>query len=143
MKPDPELPIEQQSEKVLCRMCLWAEARGEPALGKLAILSVIDNLALRHADSMKAVILHPKRFSSFNENDPNRDKLMSAYREDPLQWMVCDVICELHEARVTSDPTVGADHYYNPAVAQPAWGRGAPDWKEGPVIGHHVFGNCP
>ena len=40
-------------------------------------------------------------------------------------------------------PTFGSNHYYNPTIANPLWGRGSPHWEEHVVIGHHVFGRCP
>ncbi len=141
IRPAPGLTIEQQSEEVLLRACLWAEARGEPAVGRLAIAWVIKNRAL-HADStMKAQILKPWQFSSFNQNDPNRELLLVAHKQDPGGWAAVDAICELFENRVTEDPTSGALNYYVEKMDKPpAWGRGYAGWMEHGVIGRHVFG---
>ena len=45
--PVPGIPIEQQPAPVLLRLCLWGEARGESAIGKLAIAWVIKNRAAK------------------------------------------------------------------------------------------------
>lgn len=143
MNPIPGLTIEQQAEAVVYRMALWSEARGEPVLGMLGILRVIENLAVEHDTSMKAVVLKPERFSSFNDDDPNRAKMLTAWKDDPQGWDRVNTVCELYEGRGTVDVTEGSNHYYNPGVVQPSWGRGSPDWQEKTVIGHHVFGRCP
>jgi spore germination cell wall hydrolase CwlJ-like protein len=124
-------------------MCLWAEARGEIAVGRLAIMWVIANRALAKGISAAAVILHPLQFSSFNLTDANRHKMLTAWQDDPAGWGAVDGICELFEAGFTRDPTNGADHYYNPETVQPSWGRGNHFWNETAVIGRHVFGKCP
>jgi len=140
-RPIPGIPIEQQPVDILERMCLWAEARGEDALGRLAILKVIRTRALEQNVSAATVILRPRAFSSFNATDKNRPKLLSAWQDDPAGWGAVDAICEL--ANNVVDPTGGANHYYNPDIATPIWGRGHQDWQETWVHGHHVFGRCP
>ena len=145
MKPVPGLTIEQQPEAVVRRMVLYGEARNQSPVGQLAILSVIRTLAKEKGASEKDIILHPKRFSSLNADDPNRALLLTACDRDRPAWIVADAICSLFEAGCTTDPTHNANHYYNPKACdpQPAWGRGSPDWQETAVIGDHVFGRCP
>lgn len=141
--PTPGLPIEQQPEPVILRMCLWAEARGEPHIGKLAILYVLENRAVKRDTTMKAEVLRPKQFSSFNDDDPNRPLLLDAFHHDPSGWAACDAVCGLYECKGTLNPIGPATHYYNPSVVQPAWGRGSPSWFETGSEGHHVFGIAP
>jgi spore germination cell wall hydrolase CwlJ-like protein len=142
-KPVPGLPIEQQPIAPLCRMVLYGEARNQSVVGQLAILNVIFTLAKEKNATARDIILHPKRFSSLNQDDPNRGLLLTACDRDRPAWIVADAVCSLFEANVTLDPSRGANHYYNPAVAQPKWGRGDPAWQELAVIGDHVFGRCP
>ena len=97
----------------------------------------------RLALNMAAVILAPSQFSSFNLTDMNRAKMRTAWQDDPIAWAEIDSLCDLFEAELTLDPTHGADHYYNPIDAHPAWGRGNQFWTETAVIGNHVFGTCP
>ena len=141
MKPAPGIAIEQQSEPALLRMCIWAEARGESVVGRLAVAWVLRNRALFRETSIKTEILRPWQFSSFNANDPNRGKMLTAWVDDPKGWVAVDVIAELFEQKATIDPTKGASHYYVTAMADPPkWGRGHPLWEETVEIGAHVFG---
>lgn len=138
--PIPGLQLEDQPEGFLMPAVLWGEARGEPALGKLAVLWVIKNRAARRSTSMKEEILRPLQFSSFNPGDPNRPRLLAAPGLDPRGWAACEAVAELFP--YTNDPTNGADHYYNPSVASPKWGRGSAGWHETATIGAHVFGTA-
>ena len=144
MKPVPGIEIEQQPEPIVLRMCLWAEARGEIALGKLAIAWVIHNRADKADSSLKAQILKPWQFSSFNANDPNRAKMLEAWAKDATAWGACDAIAELFEQKATIDPTLGSTHYLNRAVLekQPDWSLEEHGWEKQVTIGSHEFGNA-
>lgn len=142
IKPVPGLAIEQQPSSVLSRMLLYGEARNQPAIGALAVLSVVYNRASQSGKTVRDEILKPWQFSSFNQNDPNRALLLDAWKTDPVSWSRADAICELYEEHATPDPTKGATHYYNPSVVQPAWGRGSSGWTELAVIDDHVFGRA-
>jgi N-acetylmuramoyl-L-alanine amidase len=143
IRPVPGLALEQQPEAVLRRMCAWAEARSEGALGMLAVLAVVQNRARARKQTEAEVILAPHQFSSFDPQNSQRGRLLLSDTLDPRSWAAADAVAALQEAHATVDPTLGADHYYNPSVDHPAWGRGNPEWKETITIGHHVFGNCP
>lgn len=140
MRPIPGVPIEQQSEAILKIMLLWGEARGESPKGKLAVLWVVKNRAAHSGQSVSAEILRRWQFSSFNENDPNRGKLLTAWKDDPVQWAVCEAISVLDSGGDCTDPTSGARHYYAHKVVQPTWGIGHPGWKTHVVIDNHTFG---
>lgn len=140
MRPVPGIPIEGQPEGVVIRLCLWGEARGESGPGKIAVLWVLRNRALKHDTTLKAEALRPWQFSSFNANDPNREKLLTAWIEDPKGWAVCDAVAELFESVDMIDPTMGATHYFNPDVVKPEWGPGHAQWRETARIGKHLFG---
>jgi N-acetylmuramoyl-L-alanine amidase len=132
--------IEEQPEPIVVRMCLWAEARGEGPEGMLAVWWVIRNRSVTRVRSMKEEVLRPKQFSSFNPDDPNRAKLLTAYLDDRAGWSTADAVATLAEKGRTLDPTTGATSYYNPSICQPAWGRGHPGWHEHTTIGNHTFG---
>lgn len=125
----------------MLRLCLWGEARGEQAEGQLAVAWVIKNRADKQGNSIKEVILAPWQFSSFNHDDPNRDKMLSAHQFDPTGWARINAVCDLFESGYTIDPTKGATHYYVERMPNPPkWGRGHPTWDETAVVGRHVFG---
>ena len=141
IRPIPGMMIEQQPESWCLRACMWAEARGEPAVGRLAVAWVLRNRAMKRDTSIKHEVLRPWQFSSFNDNDPNRGLILMAHKQDPAGWGAVDGIAELFENKATVDPTLGASHYYVMDMANPPdWGRGHATWDETIVIGHHVFG---
>lgn len=151
MRPLPGLTIEQQPVRVIARMCLVAEARGErdaerdlDGVCMLAIRWVIENRINQSAGDRlrdaRDVILQPKQFSSFNLNDVNRAHLLTFWREDPVSWERADAICDAFEAGLTKDPTLGSLNYYNPRIATPSWGRGHAGWDQRYARGNHVFG---
>lgn len=149
MRPAPGLTIEQQTSAILLTMCLWAEARGErdaggdlDARGMLAVGHVILNRAKKYGNAVSAVILGKAQFSSFNAMDPNRPKLLSAWKDDPVSWERADAVTDLLLGGDTKDPTLGSLNYYNPDVADPAWGRKSSTWDERVKIGRHVFGTA-
>lgn len=143
LKPAPGLTLEQQPEAVLLRCLMWGEARSEPARGRLAVLWVAHNRAMKRDSTLKAEILRPLQFSCFNSNDPNRAKLLNAHSIDPAGWAAADAIAILYQYGNTTDPTEGATHYYVAKMKNPPeWGRGHKDWDETVEIGAHVFGRA-
>lgn len=140
IRPAPGIPIHEQPELALVRMLLWGEARGEGPRGMAAIRFVLDNRAKRWGWTLKRVILQPWHFSSFNEGDPNRTKMLGAWSDDPLRWGQVDAVCSLYDGGMLVNQVGDADHYYAYHVVTPKWGRGHPQWQERSVIGNHVFG---
>lgn len=58
---------------------LWAESRGEPLSGKVAVGTVILNRVVHRAwdgDTLTEVCLWPRQFSCFNPDDPQRVRLV-------------------------------------------------------------------
>jgi spore germination cell wall hydrolase CwlJ-like protein len=142
MFPNPQKPIEDQDEPVLLRMAAWAEARGEGPVGQLAVMCFIGNRAAKSGKGLKHEILKPLQFSAFNQNDPNRKKMLLAHDLSPAGWAQIDAVATLYEAGVTKDPTEGSTHYYAHASVNPAWGPRDSRWKLKAVIGGHTFGNA-
>lgn len=140
----PGLAIEKQNPDVLFRLCLWAEARGESVEGKLAVANVILNRAKARRWPIEKVILYSWKgtfhFTSFDPRDPNYFKLQQAHALSPLAYGECDAVAGLALKGLTDDNTMGATHYYNPAVVTPSWGLGHPTWQDRGMIGNHRFG---
>lgn len=116
----------------------WGEARGEGIAGMQAVLNVIGNRALHPGwwgDDIASVCTKPWQFSCWNENDPNRDKLLSVTDEDPrfraaLPLAARLVVGSLH------DITRGSDSYYATNTPKPRWASGRSPQV---IIGHHAF----
>lgn len=115
---------------------VFGESRGESFNGKIAVANVVKNrwLDKRWPDTLAGVCTQKWQFSCWNENDPNRNKLLAVdlgndvFRECYLAALL--VLCE-H----TDDNTSGSNHYHTDTV-NPPWSHG-----ELPVcaIGHHKF----
>ncbi len=109
-------------DSILCRLCLWREARSESMAAKAAVLAVIRNRANdpknRWPKLLAGVVLQPFQFSSFNASDPN----VTAWPKygshaDWLAWLDCNAV---YDAPLTADPTNGATHYHDSSIPPPA-----------------------
>lgn len=161
-KPAPGLAIEQQAEGLVLRLQVIGEARGEQDAGgrlesvaMLGVLHVDQNRQLLpgrfHGKSLKEIALAPWQFSCFNENDPNREKLLDLWQTDPASWERADTVADLFESGLTLDPTGGATHYCTRALWDvPRLANGRARWHDSveiasgrtrltTVIGNHVF----
>jgi len=117
---------------------LYGEARGEGYDGMLAVAWVIKNRLTsgRWGKTAAAVCLAPYQFSTWNEKDPNRKKLLELDEADPsfetaqVAWVHADLAYK-------PDPTLGAMHYR--VIGTPAsWANGLTPCA---TIGHHEFFN--
>ena len=120
---------------------VWAEARGESDAGKLAVAWVIrtraetrkkDGSPYWWGDGIAGVCKKPWQFSCWNQNDPNRDGLLSL-KTDSVGYQ--QALTAVALALVSNeDPTDGANHYHTKEV-EPHWSEGQP-FK---IIGNHRF----
>lgn len=100
-----------QPDDILAAMLVWGEARGESAEGKAAVISVAVNRT-KIGWPLRNVILAPWQFSSFNMDDPNREKLlMPVTHSSAAIWTECYDIADSVLRGSTPDPTNGANHY--------------------------------
>lgn len=138
---------------------VWGEARGELPPGRVAVAAVIvtrARLAREYLARNPGKTRHPlygdgtlagaaqanpearyKQFSCWNEDDPNRKKLLAVSIDDPV-YRECRA-ATLTALRVTGtdrDPSMGATHYFDPRVVKPSWAKGA---RQVAVIGNHRF----
>ena len=131
--------FEHLAEETLLAMLGWGEARGEGALGMLAVMWVAKNRSDKRMKALKDVILQPFQFSCFNPLDPNHSQLFEAEKE-PDTWGFAKGAANLVLRGYTIDPTRNATHYYSLAIPPPIWARPDKGWVELTKIGHHVFG---
>ena len=109
----------------LLAKCVYAEARGEPYVGQVAVAAVILNRvdSPEFPNTISGVIYQPWAFTAVHDGQINLEPDDSAYSaaKDALNgW----------------DPTYGCLYYYNPATATSEW-----IWSRTTVvtIGQHVF----
>lgn len=126
---------------------LWGEARGEGRDGQIAVAWVIRNRAEYNIDpahpekdwwgnSPAQVCKHPWQFSCWNENDPNRQKLLALTPDSPGYRWLAGVARSVLDGAVP-DPTKGATHY-KVVGTKASWDK-ATDGKDPIIIGHHAF----
>ena len=104
---------------------VYAEARGEPYSGQVAIAAVVLNRVESPSfpNTIAGVIYQPYAFTAVDDGQINLKPNSTAYKaaQDALNgW----------------DPTYGCLYYYNPATATSSW-----IWSRQTVvtIGNHVF----
>lgn len=113
------------SEVYLLAKTIYAEGRGEPYVGQVAIGAVIMN-RIRNAafpNSISGVVYQKGAFTAVDDGQINltpNETALKAARDAINGW----------------DPTGGALYYYNPAVATSAW---IFDRQTVTVIGKHIF----
>ena len=113
------------SDVYLLAKTIYAEGRGEPYTGQVAIGAVVMNRVRNAAfpNTISGVVYQKHAFTAVSDGQINLnpdDTAMRAARDAINGW----------------DPTGGALYYYNPAVATSSW---IFDRQTVTVIGRHVF----
>ena len=138
-----EVPPDHRIDAIdILARTIWGEARGEPLKGQEAIAAVVLNrveAARRRPNhwwgaTVAEVCRKRHQFSCWNEDDPNRAKLMQVEPGDPI-FATCLRIARRAHAGVLADPTRGATHYHARAT-EPFWAKGKAPTAE---IGGHLF----
>jgi spore germination cell wall hydrolase CwlJ-like protein len=118
---------------------IWAEARGEPLEGQIAVANVILNRARQGGwwgDDVVKVCRKPKQFSCWNKGDPNRAKMNNLELQDRAFARAVSVAAGACAGDM-ADTTGGATHYHTAAI-EPSWAAGH---EPSARIGNHVFYN--
>ena len=116
-----------QSDIYLMSQVVYAESKGEPYEGKVAVASVILNRALNNGfpDTIQDVIFQPKAFSCIVDGSID---------VQPTQ----ECLDAVYDALSGNDPTGDAVFFYNPDIATCTWMQGVE--KHNIVsIGQHLF----
>ena len=113
------------SDLYLLAKCIYAEARGEPYIGQVAIGAVVLNRVESSSfpNTIAGVIYQPYAFTAVSDGQINlqpNDTAYKAARDAPNGW----------------DPTNGCIYYYNPSTATSAWIWSRPIMLS---IGRHNF----
>ena len=114
-----------ESDVYLLARTIYAEGRGEPYVGQVAIGAVIMNRirSPQFPHTVSGVVYHKHAFTAVSDGQINltpNDTALKAARDAMNGW----------------DPSGGALYYYNPAVATSSW---IFDRQTITVIGRHVF----
>jgi spore germination cell wall hydrolase CwlJ-like protein len=121
---------------------IWAEARGEPSAGQLAVGWVIQNRVKdnRFPDGYAEVCLQPMQFSCWNTGTPSIPEV----RLYEPAWVLALETALAVMTRKVDDPTKGATHYLNiDETRKLRRNHDLPDWvsslKVTAMIGRHTF----
>ncbi|MBF0563125.1 MAG: cell wall hydrolase [Alphaproteobacteria bacterium] len=119
---------------------LWGEARGESVTGMTAVAAVVMNRAKNPGwwgTTPRAVCLAHQQFSCWNDDDPNRLKMLRVADAPDDDYRSALAIVDRALAGNLPDPTHGADHYVmTNIIARTGWTHGKTPCA---VIGHHSF----
>ena len=115
----------------------WGEARGEGATGMQAVVNVIMNRTKNggwYGLTPKEVCLKKWQFSCWNENDPNREKLLAVTTADKNFAKALDLATLAYNGQLP-DITGGATNYHAKSIL-PSWASRMTKTAE---IGQHIF----
>lgn len=117
--------LAKEDKEILAR-AIYAEARGEPYKGQIAVGAVILNRVKsdNFPDSVEQVIYQDGQFSSVKDGQINLIPNKTAFKA-------------AEEALKGNDPSKGALFFYNPKTAKTMWWLGTRDKLT--TIGNHVF----
>lgn len=141
----PHADVSQLSDIDILARTIYGEARGEKIGGMEAVASVILNRVKRAekrngrywwGNTVRDVCLKKWQFSCWNENDPNRQKILSVSTKNRA-FQICHRIARRALAGTLKDPTDGATHYHAGGIFPP-WARGRMYTAE---FGNHQFYN--
>ena len=119
---------------------MWGEARGEGATGMRAVGHVIMNRVKSgswYGATPKDVVMKKWQFSCWNENDPNRAKLLAVTTADS-EYATALSLAKAIYAGTMPDITNGATNYLalGSLSSVPSW---ASRMKQVASIGNHTF----
>jgi len=130
--------MSKNKDQLILAQTLYGEARGEGDKGMSAVANVIINRfnsGYRGASSVSEVCLDPWQFSTWNANDPNREKIANLLPGDNPVFDAAYAIAGTAISGNLPDMTGGARHY-KAAWASAYW---ADESKVSANIGGHVF----
>ena len=134
----PELnPLSETAARIIS-YTLYAEARGEPFKGKMAVAAVIQTRARRSKIPLHEVCLKDQQFSCWNDLKTVPEFYSAGEGMLPadikarsdcygIAWVLMSSSRDWHYLT----------HFYNPTVVTPSW---ADSLRGKRVIGNHVFG---
>lgn len=118
-------------------LTLLGEARSLHAIGmEEAACTVVNRVAAKKwwGNTERAACLYPWQYSCWNENDPNRAKLLVWPRDDET-YQQGMLIASTAMLGALDDITNGATHYFNHVtIPQPKW----PPWYRSATSKCHI-----
>lgn len=117
---------------------LYAEARGEPLKGKMAVAAVIQTRARRSGISLTETCMQDRQFSCWNGLAAVPEFYMTGEGILPRDMQARSDCYSIAWVLMTSPRKWNyLTHFYNPAIVTPSW---AGELRGQRTIGNHVFG---
>lgn len=114
----------------------FGEGEGEGPEGQRAIMHVIANrMSRKKGKSVQDIVQAPSQFESWDQNNPRRPVMEGLDLNDPKHAALV-ALAQAVLAGKDKDNTSGSTLFWNPSVANPAWG---PKAKPTAKIGRHQF----
>ena len=116
-----EFTLENSDDIVFTALVLWREARGEPTVGKVAVVHSILNRVHRPkwwGKTLMEVLFKRLQYSSVT--DPNDKQLVIWPVKNPL-WEECKTISYDVIYGKLANPVPGADSYHDISIPSPYW----------------------
>jgi len=117
-------------------LCVYAEARGEPYEGQVAVANVIRNRTAKHFFSegtFVSTVTSPHQFSWMNTVDAQRTRVLSARWEDPAFRIAARAWFESQGTHPVGDAL-----WYHADYVSPTWAK-AEGIEFVKRIGRHLF----
>lgn len=124
------------SEDAFGIVTVWAEARGEPAIGQQAVAEVIQRrtrLKYFSDGTVAGTVLRPSQFSCWRSSDPNFPALL---RLDDTDHAVLSCSQAWHTAKIGPPVVPDAVLYANLDLVSPGW---VTKTRFVAKVGHHSF----
>jgi len=116
---------------------VWAEGRGEPLCGQVAIAYVAINRAVTNPDAwgstVSGVVRRRHQFSVWNT--PKQRARLERIDETDAGYLQAQLATSLALSGAVADPTGGATYFVSARIAPPRWARRMTALR----IGGHVF----
>lgn len=134
----PEFQPYSEAAARIISYTLYAEARGEPFKGKMAVAAVIQTRSRLAETSLAGTCLKEKQFSCWNEIDAVPDYYTTGEGLRPADIKARSDCYGIAWVLMSSTRKWEyLTHFYNPDKAAPFW---AADLKGRKTIGRHIFG---
>ena len=112
----------ENTDLAFLALVCWREARGEPFLGKVAVVHSILNRVKRPCwwgDTVLNVVGKREQYSALTH--PGDANLIKWPRSEDPSWQECLKAAELVLAGAIPNPVPGADSYWDISIPAPYW----------------------
>ena len=133
-------------EEEVTALTAFGEARNQPVLGIVGVLSVLNNRKRNGhwGSSFLSVCLAPMQFSCWNDDDPNQPKLLALAQlmvvGSPLPYDPALLVCRTLAAELVAgllQENVQGAMFYAVSTLRPSWAH--PPAEMVAIIGAHAF----